>query len=136
MFTIAGRPELIADPRFATLASRVANTNALYATLAKIIATRTTAEWQRLLEEANVPVMPVRTKEALLEDEQLAASGFWRMHDHPTEGRLQPAPEVKPVPMPADPLQRVAVLDPPHASAPGRAKCRSARRGWLLAAGD
>ena len=89
LFTIAGRPELIADPRFATLASRVANTNALYATLAEIIATRTTAEWQSLLEEANVPVMPVRTKEALLEDEQLAASGFWRMHDHPTEGRLR-----------------------------------------------
>ena len=33
--------------------------------------------------------MAVRTKEDLLDDEQLAASGFWRFVDHPTEGRLR-----------------------------------------------
>ena len=89
LFTLAGRQELIADPRFATLGSRVKNTDALYAVLAEIVATRTTAEWQRVLDEANVPVMAVRTKEDLLDDEQLAASGFWRFVDHPTEGRLR-----------------------------------------------
>ena len=29
------------------------------------------------------------TKEDLLSDEQLAATGFWRFEDHPTEGRIR-----------------------------------------------
>jgi crotonobetainyl-CoA:carnitine CoA-transferase CaiB-like acyl-CoA transferase len=89
VFTLGGRPELAEDPRFATLRRRVENTDALYAALAEIIATRTTDEWQRLLDEANVPVMPVRSKEMLLDDAQLAAGGFWRLVEHPTEGRLR-----------------------------------------------
>jgi crotonobetainyl-CoA:carnitine CoA-transferase CaiB-like acyl-CoA transferase len=89
LFALGGRPELAGDPRFATLRARVENTDALYAVLAEVIATRSTAEWQRLLEEANVPVMPVQKKEQLLEDRQLAASGFWRFVEHPTEGRLR-----------------------------------------------
>ena len=36
-----------------------------------------------------MPVMPVSTKEMLLTDIQLMASGFWRMVEHPTEGRLR-----------------------------------------------
>lgn len=89
LFAVAGRADLAADPRFASIATRVRNTDALYAALAEIIATRTTAEWERVLGEVNVPVMAVRTKEDLLEDAQLAASGFWRFVDHPTEGRLR-----------------------------------------------
>jgi crotonobetainyl-CoA:carnitine CoA-transferase CaiB-like acyl-CoA transferase len=89
LFAVAGRPDLAADPRFISIATRVRNTDALYAALAEIIATRTTAEWERVLGEVNVPVMAVRTKEDLLEDAQLAASGFWRFVDHPTEGRLR-----------------------------------------------
>lgn len=89
LLSIAGREALMEDPRFATLSARVDNTPLVYATLAGIVATRTTAEWQRLLGEAGVPVMAVNTKESLLENEQLAATGFWRFVDHPTEGRLR-----------------------------------------------
>jgi crotonobetainyl-CoA:carnitine CoA-transferase CaiB-like acyl-CoA transferase len=89
VFLLGGRPDLAADPRFATLRSRVENTDALYAALAEIVATRGNAEWQRLLDEANIPVMPVKAKEDLLQDEQLLASGFWHLVDHPTEGRLR-----------------------------------------------
>lgn len=76
LLAIAGREALMEDPRFATLSARVDNTPLVYATLAEIVATRTTDEWQRLLGEAGVPVMAVNAKESLLENEQLAARGF------------------------------------------------------------
>ncbi len=89
LFRIAGREELTDDPRFKSIAARVANSEEVYALLAEIVATKTSAEWQKLLDEANIPVMVVNTKEMLLENEQLAASGFWREFEHPTEGTLR-----------------------------------------------
>jgi crotonobetainyl-CoA:carnitine CoA-transferase CaiB-like acyl-CoA transferase len=89
LFRLAGRPELGNDPRFATLASRVAHSSDIYRILGEIIATRSSAEWQRDLDAAQVPVMAVNALDALLDDPQLEASGFWRTVEHPTEGRLR-----------------------------------------------
>ena len=88
-FRIAGREELADDPSFATFESRVREAPKVYATLAEIVATRSTADWQRELDAAQIPVMAVNSKESLLDNEQLNASGFWRLVDHPTEGRLR-----------------------------------------------
>jgi len=33
--------------------------------------------------------MAVNTKEELLQNEQLVASGFWQLQEHPTEGTLR-----------------------------------------------
>ena len=88
-FRIAGREELAADPSFASFESRVGEAPKVYATLAQIVATRTSAQWQRELDAAGIPVMMVNTKESLLDNEQLDASGFWHMVEHPTEGRLR-----------------------------------------------
>lgn len=96
LFALAGRPELSADPRFATMTARVRHSDALYALLAELVATRTTAEWQADLDQANIPVMAVRKKEDLIDDPQLAASGYWRLVQHPTEGGLRmPDPPVR-----------------------------------------
>ncbi|MGI9425038.1 MAG: CaiB/BaiF CoA transferase family protein [Hyphomicrobiaceae bacterium] len=89
LFVLAGREELIDDERFATIAGRVNNSEAVYGILAEIIATRSTAEWQEDLDAANIPVMVVNTKEALLENEQLLAGDFWQEKEHPTEGRIR-----------------------------------------------
>jgi crotonobetainyl-CoA:carnitine CoA-transferase CaiB-like acyl-CoA transferase len=89
LFKISGREELLEDERFASLSSRVANSQTVYGLLSEIVATKTSAEWQLLLDEANIPVMAVNTKEMLLENEQLNASGFWRQEEHPTEGTLR-----------------------------------------------
>ena len=89
LFELAGRPELMRDARFSSLSARIRNAEAVYAVLAEILVARTTAEWLHLLDAANVPVMAVNTKESLLENEQLAATGFWHLVDHPTEGRLR-----------------------------------------------
>lgn len=84
-----GRPELAADERFLTLQSRLEHVEAYYALLAEIAVTRTNAEWSALLADTNIPHGPVNTLEDLLEDEQLAATGFWKEVAHPTEGRLR-----------------------------------------------
>ncbi|MGO4395824.1 CaiB/BaiF CoA transferase family protein [Variovorax sp. M-6] len=88
-FRVAGRKELNDDPIFATIASRVAHSSEIYARLEQIIATRAAADWQRELDAAQIPAMRVNTKEMLLESEQLQATGFWKMVEHPSEGMLR-----------------------------------------------
>ncbi len=88
-FALAGRADLQADPRFRTLESRLANIEALYEELAKIIAGRSSAEWLEALDRASVPAMVVNTLETLLVDPQLEATGFWKIVEHPSEGTLR-----------------------------------------------
>jgi len=54
-----GRPELSADSRFASNASRETNQAALKAELESALAHRPAADWLRLLHEAGVPVAPI-----------------------------------------------------------------------------
>jgi crotonobetainyl-CoA:carnitine CoA-transferase CaiB-like acyl-CoA transferase len=56
----------------------------LYEELGTIVSTRTSAEWLEALERANVPATVVNTLESLLEDPHLAATGFWKIVEHPT----------------------------------------------------
>lgn len=56
--------------------------------MAAVFATRTTAEWEALLREADIPHMPLRTLRGLVEDEHLAAIGFFTPADHPAEGSV------------------------------------------------
>jgi crotonobetainyl-CoA:carnitine CoA-transferase CaiB-like acyl-CoA transferase len=89
MFELAGRDELKDDPRFTSQAARVDNSQEAYDLLGEMMAERTTAEWRRDLDAADIPVTSVNSLEDLLEDEQLVASGFWRMEEHPTEGTVR-----------------------------------------------
>jgi crotonobetainyl-CoA:carnitine CoA-transferase CaiB-like acyl-CoA transferase len=93
--TLIGRPEILDDPRFKTTAVRLANIGVVYATLAEICLTRTNAEWIELLKNSNVPHGPVQSIEELLDDRQLAATGFWKEFEHPTEGRIR-MPDIPP----------------------------------------
>jgi crotonobetainyl-CoA:carnitine CoA-transferase CaiB-like acyl-CoA transferase len=86
---VTGHPELIDDERFKTLADRVRNIDATNQTTAKIMATRTTAEWLEVLANSGIPHIVVNTLEGLAEDPHLNATGFWQSYDHPTEGRLR-----------------------------------------------
>ena len=89
LFVVAGRDDLIGDPRFVDMSTRVKHSQEIYDLLGEIVATRTSAEWQRDLDAVSIPVTVVNTKEMLLENEQLQASGFWRLEEHPTEGTLR-----------------------------------------------
>lgn len=83
------------DPRFATQAARAANIEAMLALTAEVLKTRTTAQWLKLLDEADIPCGPVQTLEELRDDPHLQDVGFFAYHDHPSEGGMTiPRPAV------------------------------------------
>jgi crotonobetainyl-CoA:carnitine CoA-transferase CaiB-like acyl-CoA transferase len=88
-FTATGREDLRHHPKFATFAARAVNIDAVYGELARIIETRSTAEWTELLDKADVPVMPMHDLESILQDPHLAAANFFPVVVHPTEGPIR-----------------------------------------------
>ena len=88
-FTIVGRQDLLDDPRFKTLGTRLKHIEILYEELGKIATTRTSAEWLVELDRRNIPGMVVNSLESLLRDPHLEATGFWQIMEHPTEGTLR-----------------------------------------------
>jgi crotonobetainyl-CoA:carnitine CoA-transferase CaiB-like acyl-CoA transferase len=92
-FEIAGRPEVLEDPRLNTPALRGANHNLIYSIIAGITPQKTTQEWLALMKEADIPARHVNRLEDLPEDPQLKAVNFFRERIHPTEG---PYREVRP----------------------------------------
>jgi crotonobetainyl-CoA:carnitine CoA-transferase CaiB-like acyl-CoA transferase len=88
-FTLAGRQDLLDDPRYKTLGTRLKHIEQLYEELARIAPSRTNAEWLAELDRRNIPAMTVNTLESLLRDPHLDAVGFWQIVEHPTEGTLR-----------------------------------------------
>jgi crotonobetainyl-CoA:carnitine CoA-transferase CaiB-like acyl-CoA transferase len=88
-FNATGRDDLRHNPLFATFAGRAANIDTVYAELARIFATKTTAEWIDILNAADIPVMPMHDLESLLQDPHLVATNFFPVVDHPSEGKIR-----------------------------------------------
>ena len=88
-FLIAGAPEHADDPRFNDPIRRSESINALYAILADLVAKRTTAEWQTLLKDADIPMAPILSPEQLLDDPHLRSVGLFKLTTHPTEGEIR-----------------------------------------------
>jgi formyl-CoA transferase len=88
-FEATNRDDLRRDPTFSTFAGRATNIDTVYAELACIFETRTTAEWLDLLTKADIPVMPMHDLESMLQDPHLASTGFFPVVDHPSEGKIR-----------------------------------------------
>jgi len=89
-FQLIGRPEELAStPHLATYAARARNYEKAYGRLAEIFATRSTAEWLEALERNDIPCVRPNELDDLIDDPHLAAVGFVRELDHPTEGKLR-----------------------------------------------
>jgi crotonobetainyl-CoA:carnitine CoA-transferase CaiB-like acyl-CoA transferase len=89
-FEATGQGDILkTDPRFASVTTRTANIDGIYAEIAELFKTRTTAEWTKLLDDADIPVTPMHTLETIFEDPHLVATKFFEYEDHPTEGRLR-----------------------------------------------
>jgi len=89
-FRLVGREEMFeSDPRFSSQEARSRNIGEVYAFVAQHMATRTSAEWLRLLKEADIPVAPLNSIDDVIDDPHLGESGFFVMAGHPTEGRLR-----------------------------------------------
>jgi crotonobetainyl-CoA:carnitine CoA-transferase CaiB-like acyl-CoA transferase len=89
-FGLIGREELFeTDPRFSSQAARSRNIAEVYAFVAAQMATRTSADWLRVLREADIPATPLNSVNDVIDDPHLAETGFFVMTEHPSEGRLR-----------------------------------------------
>lgn len=86
---LLGRPELPADPRFATNRARVTNRPALLAEILPLLGARTSDELDRALSEAGVPGGPVLDVKQALEHPQVQARGTILEHQHPRAGTIR-----------------------------------------------
>jgi crotonobetainyl-CoA:carnitine CoA-transferase CaiB-like acyl-CoA transferase len=87
-FEIIGAPELARDERYRTQQARSRHFGQLYEIIDVALKQKSTTEWIALLKDADIPFAPVNALDALLDDPHLAAIGFWRKLEHPTEGAL------------------------------------------------
>ncbi len=87
-FAMVGREDLTGDPRFATLADRTRNIDALYELIDEVMAARRSAEWLTLLHSNDIPAVAVKHPTELLDDPHLQAVGFFESLEHPSEGKV------------------------------------------------
>jgi formyl-CoA transferase len=83
------RPELAADPRFATNPARVQNRNELISILQEIFATQDIAFWLREIAAAGIPCGPVHAIDQVFADPQVQARDMLRTVSHPTAGEVR-----------------------------------------------
>jgi crotonobetainyl-CoA:carnitine CoA-transferase CaiB-like acyl-CoA transferase len=86
---IIGKPEIFALPEFATQEARSRNYTRAYAMVADELKKRTTAQWVEAFERADIPVQRMNSLDDIVADPHLAAIGYLRAVEHPTEGRIK-----------------------------------------------
>lgn len=88
-FAVIGRPEMFSSPEYCSQEARSRNYGRAYAFVAEEMRKRTTAQWLAALERADIPVQRMNTLEDIIADPHLAATGYFRTVEHPSEGRLR-----------------------------------------------
>lgn len=83
------RPDLVDDPRFATPADRNRHRAELNEEIGAALATRTTAEWVEVLNEAKIPAGPVNDIGQTFSDPQVRHLGLAAPIDHPVAGSIE-----------------------------------------------
>jgi len=86
---IVGLPELVGDPRFASVAERVAHNRELVSLLAAPLAARPSAHWLDALEAAGIPAGPVLGFDQVLTDPHMLARGMVAETTHPVTGTFR-----------------------------------------------
>jgi len=82
-----GRPDLIEDPRFATMGARAGNSAACVAIFDEVFASRPRAEWLDILRNGGDFIFTiVNSLNDLAEDPQMLANDYVIDFDHPTHG--------------------------------------------------
>ena len=90
-FETVGHPEWIEEFAVRDPIKRAANIDAIYARMNKIALERTTAEWEALLLEIDVPHASFAKMKEIGEQPHLKAVGLFQQLEHPTEGTIQQA---------------------------------------------
>ena len=87
-FKMVGKEDILNDKKFSSLKSRNENIDLLYSLLSKELEKKTTVYWVENLKKNDIPAMNVNTPESLFEDEHLKNTQFFKVNNHPTEGKL------------------------------------------------
>jgi crotonobetainyl-CoA:carnitine CoA-transferase CaiB-like acyl-CoA transferase len=77
-----------ADPRFTTIALRVANRDALIAMMSQRTRTRSVDDWVGAMEAVDVPCGPINTIDRVFADPQVKARGMQMSLPHQSAGRV------------------------------------------------
>ena len=85
----AGRADLIDDARLGTVAGRFEHYEEVERIVSEVLRTKPLAEWQRLLDEADVPNAPVLSVGEALEQPHVLERGLIREIDQPGAGRVR-----------------------------------------------
>lgn len=83
-----GKPELADNPRFATVALRVENVEALVPLIEAVTQTRTIDEWVREMEAAGVPCGPINTIDRVFNDPQVKSRRLLMSLPHRSAGSV------------------------------------------------
>jgi formyl-CoA transferase len=88
LVAVMDRPDLLADPRFADLKSRVANVDAVDEAVSAWTRTRTKKAIFDELIANGVPSAPVRNLDEVVHDQNMHERGALQYQDHPEYGRI------------------------------------------------
>jgi formyl-CoA transferase len=86
---LLGLEHLTRDPRFDTVANRLANRAALEALVEEVTVTRSRAEWLERCEAAGIPAGPIYTIPEALADPHAVARGMVQEVEHPGIGPVK-----------------------------------------------
>ncbi|MFA5914906.1 MAG: CoA transferase [Burkholderiales bacterium] len=86
---VCAKPEWLADPRFATAASRLNNIDALEQEIEAVLTTQPTAYWVEKLDAAAVPGGPVFGYAEVMHDPHIKARNMVVDMEHPIIGRMK-----------------------------------------------
>ena len=87
-FSIIKKENILKDPKFCSLETRNQNIDELYKILSEELKKRNTSFWIKNLREQDIPATKVNFPKDLFEDEHLERTNFFKVQDHPTEGKL------------------------------------------------
>ena len=91
LFKIIDRPDLAANPKYATLQSRGVHIGELMDDLTEPEPHMSSAELLAALREADIPCAPCLSADEILENDQIAANNAIDIQDHPHLGPVQMA---------------------------------------------
>jgi crotonobetainyl-CoA:carnitine CoA-transferase CaiB-like acyl-CoA transferase len=88
-FDIIGKQEKFKDPRFSNQEIRSKHYAEAYAFVAQEMLKKSTAQWVEALERADIPVQRMNSLDDIVADPHLAAIGYLKTVEHPSEGRIK-----------------------------------------------
>ena len=88
-FALIGKPELMQSDKFRDQEARSRNYDDAYALVDAEMRKRSTAAWIEALEAADIPVQRMNSLTDIIADPHLAAIGYLREIEHPSEGRIR-----------------------------------------------